>query len=226
MRVLIIEDEEAIAEAVAEVLKRNNYLVDVANDGESGRDFAMSNIYDLIILDLMLPKIDGFEILGEIRKSELAVPVVCLTAKSQIEDKIHGLDCGADDYLTKPFHMDELLARIRAVKRRSTNLQTSELLNFVDLKLNVSTFELHCRKGSVILTPKEARILEVMIHQGPIASSKELLIQKIWGYDSEAVDNNVEIQISFLRKKLVSLNTLVEIRTIRSVGYILAKKNA
>ncbi|BDR55936.1 response regulator transcription factor [Xylocopilactobacillus apis] len=224
MRILIIEDEAAIADAVAEVLKRNSYLVDVVYDGEDGRDCALSAIYDLIILDIMLPKIDGIEILKEIRKNKISVPIIMLTAKGQTEDKIVGLDSGADDYITKPFHVDELLARIRAIERRPQSLEVQGL-HFGDLTFNPHTHELNCQENEVTLSPKEAKVIEVLIRNKTIATSKELLIEKIWGYDSDAVDNNVEIQMYFLRKKLKSLKSTVSIKTIRGSGYLLDSGN-
>ena len=224
MRILMIEDEPAISEAVAEVLIRNNYLIDITDNGESGRYHSLDSVYAVIILDLMLPKIDGLTILNEIRAENISTAVICLTAKSQLEDKILGLDKGADDYITKPFHIEELLARIRAIERRSKNIQISGTIKYGDLELNPHKFELICFEKIAYLTPKESQILEFMMQQDQLPLSKNLLIQKIWSYDSEVTDNQVEIQISLLRKKIASLQSQIKIKTIRGSGYHLTGK--
>lgn len=221
MRILIVEDELPLAEALAQILRKNNYTVDVANDGESGLDNALSGIYDLIILDIMLPKMDGISILKNIRKEEISTPVILLTARGEISDKVLGLDSGADDYLAKPFASEELLARIRAMSRRKGEVLQDNTLKFGDLQLNASTLKLTKDSKEIKLILKEFQLLELLITRQNLASSKELIIEKLWGFDSEVEHNHVEVYISFLRKKLTYLNSKVTINTVRGVGYIL-----
>lgn len=221
MRILMIEDETAIAEAVAEVLRKHRYAVDLAHDGEYGLDCALSDIYDVVILDIMLPRMDGLQVLQEMRRNGIYVPVILLTARGELEDKIKGLDGGADDYMTKPFHTEELLARIRALERRPKGLHEQGLLGFGDLTLNPHTLTLSCQDREITLSPKEAQILEILINRKKTVSSKDLLIEKVWGYDSDAEDSHVETHISLLRKKMTSVQTEVSLRTIRGSGYIL-----
>lgn len=221
MRILIVEDEIPLAEALTQILRKNNYTVDTANDGESGLDNALSDIYDLIVLDIMLPKIDGLSILKEIRKEGLSTQVILLTARGEISDKVKGLDCGADDYLAKPFASEELLARIRAVSRRKERVLEDNSLKFGDLQLNMSTLKLSKDNKEIKLILKEAELLELLISRKNLTTSKEQIIEKLWGFDSEVEYNNVEVYISFLRKKLTHLNSQVTINTVRGVGYIL-----
>ncbi|NLZ48769.1 MAG: response regulator transcription factor [Clostridiales bacterium] len=221
MRILIVEDEIPLAEALTQILRKNNYTVDTANDGESGLDNALSDIYDLIVLDIMLPKIDGLSILKEIRKEGLSTQVILLTARGEISDKVKGLDCGADDYLAKPFASEELLARIRAVSRRKGRVLEDNSLKFGDLQLNMSTLKLSKDNKEIKLILKEAELLELLISRKNLTTSKEQIIEKLWGFDSEVEYNNVEVYISFLRKKLTHLNSQVTINTVRGVGYIL-----
>lgn len=221
MRILIVEDELPLAEALTQILKKNNYTVDAVNDGESGLDNALSNIYDLIILDIMLPKMDGISILKSIRKEGLSTPVILLTARGEITDKVLGLDSGADDYLAKPFASEELLARIRALSRRKGEVLQDNSLKFGDLQLNPSTLKLTKGSKEIKLILKESQLLELLIMRKNLASSKELIIEKLWGFDSEVEHNHVEVYISFLRKKLTYLNSKVTINTVRGVGYIL-----
>lgn len=223
MRILMIEDEMAIAEAVAEVLKRHHYLTDLAFDGEQGLDCALSGVYDAVILDIMLPRRDGISVLREMRENNIHTPTILLTAKGQMEDKIKGLDSGADDYMTKPFHTEELLARLRALERRPETFCPQGLLTVGDLTLDPHTLTLACSTSGeqTILSPKESQILEVLMRRGRMVSSKELLIEKVWGYDSDADDNHVEIQISLIRKKLAALRCRVKLRTVRGSGYFL-----
>lgn len=222
MRILIIEDEVALADALQNILQKNKYLTDACHDGVSGLDCAMSGIYDLIILDIMLPKMNGFDVLRTLRINKIATPVLMLTAKDEIADKVTGLDIGADDYMTKPFNTDELLARIRSLGRRSSNAVCENNLYFSDITLNLSTYELSCNGNSLKLGLKEFCIMELFFRSGSAVISKEQLIEKIWGYDSDAEYNNVEVYISFLRKKLMHLNSEVTIKTIRGVGYCLS----
>jgi Response regulators consisting of a CheY-like receiver domain and a winged-helix DNA-binding domain len=221
MRILIVEDELPLAEALTQILRKNNYTVDAVNDGESGLDNALSNIYDLIILDIMLPKMDGISILKNIRKEEISTPVILLTARGEITDKVLGLDSGADDYLAKPFASEELLARIRAMSRRKGEVLQDNTLKFGDLQLNPSTLKLTKDSKEIKLILKESQLLELLITRKNSTSSKELIIEKLWGFDSEVEHNHVEVYISFLRKKLTYLNSKVTINTVRGVGYTL-----
>ncbi|WP_163195452.1 response regulator transcription factor [Clostridium thermarum] len=221
MRILLVEDELPLAEALTQILRKNNYTVDMVHDGEIGLDNALSDIYDLIILDIMLPKMDGLTVLKNIRKEGLGVPVILLTAKGEITDKVAGLDSGADDYLAKPFATEELLARIRAVARRKGEVLQSSTLKFGDIELNPSTLKLSTSTKEVKLILKESELLELLINRKNSATSKELIIEKLWGFDSEVEHNHVEVYISFLRKKLAFLNSKVIISTVRGVGYIL-----
>ncbi|WP_139904308.1 response regulator transcription factor [Clostridium thermarum] len=221
MRILLVEDEIPLAEALAQILRKNNYTVDMVHDGEIGLDNAFSDIYDLIILDIMLPKMDGLTVLKNIRKEGLGVPVILLTAKGEITDKVAGLDSGADDYLAKPFATEELLARIRAVARRKGEVIQNSTLKFGDIELNPSTLKLSTSTKEVKLILKESELLELLINRKNSATSKELIIEKLWGFDSEVEHNHVEVYISFLRKKLAFLNSKVIISTVRGVGYIL-----
>jgi DNA-binding response OmpR family regulator len=221
MKVLIVEDEKYIAEAIEQILKKNRYSVDLALDGEYGLDSALSGVYDIIILDIMLPKLDGLQVLRALRKEGVKTPVLLLTAKSQIEDKVAGLDAGADDYLPKPFHTDELLARLRALGRRQGDLLPDGVLQYEDIALNPGTLMLSCRGAEHKLTPKEGQILELLMRNKELAISKETIIEKLWGYDSDAEDSHVEIHMSNLRKKLHRAHSLCAIETIRSVGYVL-----
>lgn len=221
MRILIVEDELPLAEALEQILKKNNYTVDIAHDGEIGLDNALSGIYDLIILDIMLPKMDGISILKALRKEGLSTHVILLTAKGEISDKVIGLDSGADDYLAKPFAIEELLARIRAVSRRKGEVLQDNSLKFGDLQLNMSSLKLTKDDKEIKLILKEAELLELLFTRKNLATSKELIIEKLWGFDSDAEYNHVEVYISFLRKKLAHLGSKVTINTVRGVGYIL-----
>lgn len=221
MRILVVEDEIHLSEALSQILKKNNYTVDCVYDGEDGLDFALSNIYDVIVLDIMLPKMDGLSVLKEIRRENLDVPVILLTAKGDVSDKITGLDCGADDYLAKPFNTGELLARIRALGRRRGEVAPNNNLSFGDITLNPLTLILEKGGHTINLTLKEFELLEYLIvHKGTVAA-KENIIEKLWGFDSEAEANHVEVYISFLRKKLKFVSSNVSITTVRGVGYTL-----
>lgn len=218
MRVLIVEDEVRLAEALAQILKANKYMTDVVNSGLDGFDYGLSGIYDVIVLDVMLPEMDGFTIAKKLRDNKIQTPIIMLTAKDSTKDKVTGLDCGADDYMTKPFVPDELLARIRALTRRQGEVQLNEAA-FADLTLNLSTGDLSCGNKSIHLNYKEAEILKLLMANPSSAVSKEDLITKVWGYVSDATDNNVEAYISFLRKKLQYLSSGVGITALRKVGY-------
>lgn len=219
MRILIVEDEEAIAEALAHILTKNKYIVDTSYDGENGYDNALSGIYDIIILDIMLPGMNGLDILKSIRKEGIMCPVLLLTAKDEISDKVKGLDLGADDYLTKPFAMEELLARVRSLSRRTDHAISENILKYADISLNIGTYELSCGKNVFKLGLKEYSIMEYLLNNPGKVISKEMLIEKIWGYDSDAEYNNVEVYISFIRKKLRHIHSSATIKTVRGVGY-------
>lgn len=221
MRILLVEDEEYMAQAVTQVLEKNNYTVDLAHDGEYGLDCALSGIYDIIILDIMLPGRSGLEILKTLRQEKIAVPVLLLTAKSETEDKVTGLDLGADDYLTKPFEMQELLARLRVLARRKQEITVQSGYEFGDLLLNPYTLSLFCGSQSFKLTLKESQLLEMLMDARGGVISKDRIIEKVWGFDSEAEDRHVEVYISFLRKKLKALGANTSIETVRGIGYAL-----
>jgi DNA-binding response OmpR family regulator len=221
MRILIIEDETYLAEALTQILKKNNYSADAVNDGLSGLDNALTGIYDLILLDIMLPGMDGISILKSIRKEGISTPVILLTAKGEISDKVTGLDSGADDYLAKPFATEELLARIRAASRRRGEVIPDNTIKFGDIELNTGSLKLSRGPKEIKLILKESELLELLVTRKNAVTSKELVIEKLWGFDSDAEHNNVEVYISFLRKKLAYLDSSVSIGTVRGVGYIL-----
>ena len=221
MRVLIVEDEVRLAATLQDLLEMNGYTADVCHDGETGLDNALSSIYDVILLDVMLPKLDGFTVLRRLRAEGNGTPVLLLTARSETSDKVTGLDSGADYYLTKPFEPKELLATVRALTRRQPELRSTDTLSCGDLKLEQSSYTLSCGERSVRLSRKEFDMMELLMLNQKLVITKEKLLLKIWGYESEAEDNNVEVYISFLRKKLEYLRSAVRIKTIRMVGYCL-----
>lgn len=221
MRILIVEDERRLAETLADLLKREGYRADISHDGVTGLDNARSNIYDLMILDVMLPGMDGFEVLRQLRGEGGSLPVLMLTARSDVSDRVRGLDCGADYYLTKPFEAQELLACVRLLLRRGGENRVEDTICFSDLQLEPGTFQLTCGQRSIRLSRKEYDLLELLMCNGQKVLTKEQLLVKVWGYDSEAEDNNVEVYISFLRRKLTHLGSKTRIRTLRMVGYCL-----
>ncbi|MCK8486526.1 response regulator transcription factor [Paenibacillus sp. MBLB2552] len=221
MRILIAEDEVHLAEALSQILKKHHYSVDVVHDGEAGLDNAMSGIYDLLLLDVMMPKMDGFTVLKTLRIEGISTPVILLTAKGDIEDKVTGLDYGADDYIAKPFSTEELMARIRAALRRKGEVIPEDALKFGDIELNTTNLKLSSQGKEIKLNLKECELLELLITRKQAVTSKEQIIEKLWGFDSEVEHNNVEVYISFLRKKLTFLHSTVRIGTIRGVGYVL-----
>ena len=223
MRVLIVEDEVRLASTLQDLLELNGYTADVCYDGEAGLDNALSAIYDVILLDVMLPKLDGFTVLRRLRAEGNATPVLMLTARSELSDRVEGLDCGADYYLTKPFEPKELLACIRALTRRQPELRNTDVLEYGDLKLIKNSFTLSCGDHSLRLSRKEFDMMELLMLNRELVITKENLLLKIWGYESDAEDNNVEVYVSFLRKKLEHLHSTVKIKTIRMVGYCLEK---
>lgn len=225
MRILIVEDEVQLSEALGAILEKNNYIVDRVFDGESGLDYILSDIYDGVILDIMLPKLNGIEVLKKARKEGISTPIILLTAKGEVEDRIIGLDCGADDYLPKPFYVEELMARIRALTRRKGEVQSDNLLSYGDITLNIGNLELGSKENSIKLTAKESGLLELLINRKDMISNKDDIISKLWGYESEAEHNNVEVYVSFLRRKLSYLKSKVAIKAIRNLGYILEYKD-
>jgi DNA-binding response OmpR family regulator len=225
MRILIVEDEKYIAEPMAQILKRSNYSVDVANDGEYGLDCAISNIYDVIILDIMLPKMDGLTLLSEARKEGIETPVILLTAKSQVEDKVKGLDHGADDYLTKPFQADELLARLRALTRRKSSINPDGIVQIGDVRFNPNMLTISSKGLEAKLSIKESQILELLVRQKNIVVSKDKIIEKVWGYEAEAEESTVETHVSLLRKKIRKIKANLNLITIRGSGYVIEDRN-
>ncbi len=225
MRLLIIEDEKHLADAVKELLKKENYIVDAFYDGQEGLDNALTDIYDLILLDIMLPSIDGLEILRILRKEGIKTPILLLTARSQIGDRVKGLDLGADDYLSKPFAQEELEARIRALLRRKGEISTTSEISFHDVTLDYNSLVLSCNSKDITLTLKESELLQYLISRNKMITPKELLIEKIWGFNTDIDDNNVEVYISFLRKKLKFLKCETSIKTTRGLGYSLEVNN-
>ena len=220
MRVLIVEDERRLAEALGQIMAEQRYQTDVVYDGADGLDYALTEQYDVIVLDVMLPKLDGFEVASRLRHAHVSTPILMLTARDEMPDKIAGLDHGADDYMTKPFDIGELLARVRALTRRQGEV-IGEQLTAGDLTLELSTRCLRQGDKSVRLGFKEFDVLrQLMVHPRSVVP-KEDIIARVWGLESDAEDNNVEVYISFLRKKLDYLRSRVKIRTIRMVGYCL-----
>lgn len=218
MRVLIVEDEHRLAETLSQILKEQRYQTDTVHDGTDGLDYALSGQYDLILLDVMLPRLSGFEVAQRLRAAHVSTPILMLTARDEVSDKITGLDCGADDYMTKPFDTGELLARVRALTRRQGEV-LSETLTVFDLTLNLSTRCLGCAGRSVRLGFKEFDVLRLLMAAPRAVVPKEDIISKVWGIESDAEENNVEVYISFLRKKLAFLGSGVSIATVRKVGY-------
>ena len=219
MKLLLVEDEKQLSEALQQILIRNKYSVDAVYNGDEGLDYSLTGVYDVIILDIMLPKLNGLEILKMIRRRKISTPVILLTAKDSVEDKILGLDSGADDYLPKPFSPDELLARLRALTRRNGDFINENILEFSDIKLNLSTYDMEVNDNSITLTQKEFEILKFFMQRPKLVVSKDDLITKLWGFDSDVEHNNIEVYISFLRKKLAYVESDVKITTIRRVGY-------
>ena len=225
MRLLIVEDETRLADTLRQLLHRQGYTADVCYDGVSGLDNALTGIYDLMVLDVMLPGLNGFQVARQLRDADIATPVLMLTAKSDLSDRVHGLDCGADYYLTKPFEPEELLACVRTLLRRSGGqLQESDTLTWGDLSLERGTFTLSCNGRDVRLSRREYDLMELLMRNGAQVVTKEQLLIKVWGYDSQAEDNNVEVYISFLRRKLTHLHSQVRIKTLRMLGYCLTRE--
>ena len=221
MKLLVVEDEMQLADALSEILKRNMYSVDTVYNGTDGLDNALTGVYNCIILDIMLPGMSGLDVLRNLRKEKINTPVLLLTARSEVEDKINGLDCGADDYLTKPFVTGELLARVRALTRRKGELVDENRLDYNGLELAKNTCSVVWQGNDVKLSLKEYQIMELLISNPHRILPKERIIEKIWGYESDVEYNNIEVYISFLRKKLTAISAPVQIKTARGIGYSL-----
>ena len=219
MNILIIEDEYSLADAISETLKTDNFNVCIKTNGEDGEDEALTGSYDLILLDVMLPGKNGFDILKSLRNMKVSTPVIMLTAKSEIEDKLNGLEHGADDYVTKPFSMRELIARVKAVLKRSKDIEDTELFEYGDIALDVKNARLLCGDNEIQISGKELDLFELLLVNKNQVSTKENIIERIWGYDSEAEYNNVEVYITFIRRKLKLINSKVRIKAVRGLGY-------
>ena len=226
MRVLLAEDEKRMAAALVAILKQEKYDVDHFADGESALAALESDVYDIAVLDVMMPLMNGFDVARSARSKGIKTPILMLTAKSQVEDKVNGLDSGADDYLTKPFNTKELLARLRALGRRNQDVRDGEL-RYGDISLNVPTATLSCQSTgqSIRLGEKELRIMEYMLSNRGQIMTREQLAVKIWGFDSESEYNNVEVYMSFTRRKLAFVGSKVEIKAVRGLGYELREKD-
>lgn len=221
MRILLVEDEERLSQALVEIFKKNRIGIDAVLNGVDGLEYALGGAYDAIILDIMLPGMDGISVLKRLREAHNNVPVLLLTARDDVDDKVRGLDCGADDYLTKPFETKELLARIRALTRRKGEIREDNV-TFGDLTLSKKNCELQSADGTAIkLSLKELQILEMLFDFPHQVITKEQIIEKIWGGDGNAEYNNVEVYISFIRKKMEALHVNARIRTARGIGYSL-----
>ena len=221
MKLLLVEDSTQLNKALSTILKRNSYVVDSAVDGEEALIFINEYVYDVIILDIMMPKINGLEVLKIIRDKKIDTPVLMLTAKSTIEDKITGLDTGADDYLAKPFNADELLARIRALLRRKPEYKKTEVISFGDLSLDVNTSTLSCGDKQVVLMNKELQIMTLLINNQGNIVSLDVISKSAWDIDAYSTSENVWVFISYLRKKINSIGSKTKIKSIRYQGYYL-----
>lgn len=222
MHVLVVEDDVRLAEALARILEDNGYIVDTVHDGQAGIDYGESGTYDVIILDVMLPKVDGFAVAQRLRRAHVSTPILLLTARDATTDKITGLDAGADDYMTKPFSPAELMAHLRALTRRQGDV-VFETITAGDLTLNLESLDLTCGGETIRLSQKEFAIARILLGSPGAVVSKEALIARAWGPDSNASENNVEAYISFLRKKIGHVGSTARIETIRSVGYRFAE---
>ena len=225
MNVLIAEDEKGLADAVAQILRDNKYQVDVVYNGTDAYMYMSDGDYDVFICDVMLPGKNGYEIVSDLRRDGVNTPIIMLTARTSLADKVTGLDSGADDYMTKPFQPAELLARLRALTRRQGEVVV-ETLEFGDLTLDLSNYDLRCNGKEVRLSYKEYEVLHLLISNAGRTLPKETLISRVWGVESDAGDNNVEAYISFLRKKLSFLGSRVGIASLRRIGYALTKPEA
>ena len=225
MNILLVEDEKDLSNALVHILKKEKYQVEAVYNGEDGLNEGLTNRFDIIILDIMMPKMNGYDVLKHLREKGITTPILLLTALNQTIDKVKGLDLGADDYLPKPFSANELLARIRALLRRKTDVLVTDERKFSDLTLNLSNYVLSCGDKELKISLKESEILAYFISRPNYIVDKDELIIKLWGYGSEVEYNNVEVYVSFLRKKLQYLGTKAVISTIRGVGYKLEEVN-
>lgn len=223
MKILLIEDEKMLSDSLTTLLTGKGFQVEAVYDGESGAEYAELGIYDLLILDVMMPGLNGYEVARRVRSKRCAVPILMLTAKSDILDRIEGLNAGADYYLTKPFDSRELLACINALLRRQGN--QVDALRMGNTELDLGTGILHCGENSVRLSAREFDVMRALMQAGNRITSKESLLARVWGYDSNAVDNHVEVYIAFLRRKLSSLGSDISIETQRRMGYYLECRN-
>lgn len=220
MRLLLAEDEKSLSKALVTILERSGYSVDAVYDGEAALEYLEADNYDGVVLDIMMPKVDGIEVLKEIRKKGSQIPILLLTAKSEVDDKVVGLDAGANDYLTKPFHSRELLARIRAMTRAQT-VQNNSRMQMGNVTLDRATFELSTPQGSFRLGNKEFQMMELLMSNPGHLISSERFMEKIWGYDSEAEINVVWVYISYLRRKLTAIHADIQVKSTRNAGYSL-----
>lgn len=220
MKVLIVDDEVKLADVLGELMRRNKFVVDVVYDGEDGYFYAKNGEYDVVVLDVMMSGMDGFQVVQKLRSVKCNVPVLMLTAKDEVASRVKGLDCGADDYLTKPFATEELLARVRALSRRQTEM-VHDTLTFCDITLDTNNYTLSCGEKSVSLGAKEYEIMRLLISNHSQVISKDGIISKVWGLDSDITENNVEAYMSFLRKKLYFIGSKVLISSKRLLGYFL-----
>jgi DNA-binding response OmpR family regulator len=226
MRILLVEDSVSLCEALKAVLEREKFEVQCVHDGDMGLEYGLSGIFDLIILDVMMPKKNGFEVLDELRKNKITTPIIMLTALSQELNKVQGLDMGADDYLAKPFSTPELLARIRAIlRRRGGDVSSDNTITYGNASLNISCYVLSNGDKSVKLSNKECEILRYMFERPKQVAEKDALINKVWGFDNEFESNSLEVFISFVRKKIAYIDANFTIQSIRGVGYQLQPKN-
>ncbi len=224
MRILLAEDERSLSRALVALLEKNNYSADAVYDGEEALAYLEAGNYDGLILDIMMPKLDGLEVLRRLRERGNPIPVLLLTAKAEVEDKVTGLDTGANDYLTKPFSTAELMARIRAMTRSQTGSQTGSRLRFGNITLDQATFELSSPSGSFRLANKEYQMMELLLRNPRQLISSERFLERIWGYDSEVELNVVWVYISYLRKKLAALQADIQIKATRNAGYSLEER--
>lgn len=220
MRILIAEDETDIADALVAIMQKNNYCADSVNNGNDALEYAQSGNYDAVILDIMMPGMDGIEVLTELRKSGNKIPVLLLTAKSELSDRVHGLDCGADDYLPKPFAVSELMARVRAMLRRRSDYQP-DIIPVNNVMLNKSTMEIEYKSAGIRLVAREFQVLEVLMDNVKRIMTTDYLMEHIWGWDSNVDVSIVWVTISGIRKKLAEIDAPLSIKTIRGVGYVL-----
>lgn len=223
MKILIVEDEKLLADSLKELLERKGFQVEVAYDGEMGREYALLGIYDLLILDVMMPKLNGYEVATQVRAQRCSTPILMLTARSSLEDRIQGLNAGADYYLTKPFDTRELLACINALLRRQGG--QVDAITYGNTALDLSSGMLVCGDQSIRLSAREFDVMRFLLQSGQRNLSKEVILARVWGYDSEAVENHVEVYVGFLRKKLAAIGSNIKIVSLRRMGYHLEVEN-